>query len=343
MTKSSQLKRLVVRSDVFKNFLETYKYRIETVPDLYKYFYGYYKDRKSIKYNGKDTLICQEYQIYHLCDAKEVPEHYTAWKQIVVTQNPELQTTVKKDVSGGRAKAQINKVLYKFYSKEEVDERLHMFEADYDFNLKQVHYNYCMDQGVLAKLPNTYKFDINGAHMDALCEIFPKAKDAFLKMYARRKKYPVLKEYPNKYVGTLAQKTEKMRKQGIHGKYEKTYNWIVQRTTRKLLDAIKYVQGNMVYANTDGVIIQAPTNVLCTSAKLGDFKLEFSGDTYVYRDKNYILYQTGDKMFGGCLIEVRDQVDLRKGQVVHYDLILTDMNQRKAINITKETVKIYEY
>ena len=339
MPSLKQLKRVVVNGKIFREILEACRCKVEIVNDLFDYYYGYYEDRKKIKYNGKDEFICQEYIVYGFCD--KIPLNYTEWKQVIVTTNNSMQEDCKEDVSGSRAKAQINKLLYKFYTKSEIEERLHMFEADYDENLKQIHYNYMLDVGDLIKLSNTYKFDINGAHLDALCEIFPKAKDEFIRMYARRKKYPVLKEYPNKYVGTLAQKTKEMRKKGIPGKFEKTYNWIVQRTSKKLLNAINYLNGQLVYANTDGVIIAAPKNILCTSTELGDFKLEYSGDTYIYKDKNYILYQTGDKMFGGCLREVRDQVDLRKGQVVHYDLILTELRNRKATNITKEIVTIY--
>jgi hypothetical protein len=222
-----------------------------------------------------------------------------------------------------------------------------MFEAEKDINLIQQHYNYPAPNNTIVKLTNTFKFDINGAHTDALCEIFPRAKDKLIGMYLKRKKNPVFKQYPNLYVGMLAQKSKEMRQKGIPAKYEKTYNWIVQRTSRMLLNAMDAVGGLPVYVNTDGFIVQNPQNLLTHSKNLGEFKLEFSGDTYVYSDKNYIVYQTGDEKKGTCFTSVREDIDLSIGQVVHYDtnLVRNDEGKilyREPINIKKELIQINE-
>ncbi len=243
-------------------------------------------------------------------------------------------------IDGYHAKMYMWKNLYKFYTKKEIEERLSMFEADYDPNLKQMSYRYPGQIGVVYKITDTYKYDINGAHLDALREIFPKADKFFVDLYNKRKENPIYKQYANLFVGTLAQKTDQMRKEGRPGLREKTYNWIVQRTTKKLIEAIEYLDGELIYAQTDGIIIKSPKNLITPTKELGGFKLEYQGDTYVYWDKNYNLYQT-DKLFGSCFEVVREEINLTKGQVVHYDEC-REGNVRKPTNIIKETVKIYE-
>lgn len=332
------LKVIEVNDEVFYKILEAYECKVEIKKDLYPYYNGYYNDKDTIYFNGENEFICKEYIVNYYCDKIA---GCTSWKQIRVQKNINMQTAYVDSLTGSRAKAYVNKILKRFYTEKEIDERLRMFEADYNADLKQMQYRYKLEMGQLIKISNTYKFDVNGAHLDALCEIFPKAHKPLHSMYERRKKNPIFKKYPNLYVGMLAQKSKDMRKNHVQGKYEKTYNWIVQRTTKKLLEAMEYLGGQLIYANTDGLLVKSPNHLLKTSKELGDFKLEYSGDTYVYRDKNYLLYQTGDNMFGSCFTEVRKMIDLRKGDVVHYDIETTE-KYRKPVNIEKENVRIYE-
>lgn len=335
MIEKKLLRVIKLRDDIFYKILEIYNPVIQIKKDLYNYYHGY-KDKKNIYFNGDNEFICQEYIINNF----NTITGCTAWKQVRVIRDSNMSKIAEDSVSGTRAKAHINRLLRRFYTDKEIDERLHMFEADYDEGLKQMHYTYPISNKVI-KINNTYKFDINGAHLDALCEIFPKAKAAFINMYNKRKKDPIYKQYPNLYVGMLAKKTKDMRKNNILGKYEKTYNWIVQRTTKILLNAIDYLHGQNVYINTDCVLVKTPENLIKTSKKLGEFKLEFAGDTYFYQDKNYSIYQFGEEKKGSCFTAVRDLMDLSKGEVVHYDILVTE-KYRKPINIKKETLKIYE-
>lgn len=341
------LKVVQVNEEIFNKILYDYEFKVSVEPDLFKYYYGYYEDRDRIYFNGKDELICCAYIVGNYLD-KEA----SLWKQVRVQKVLNISATYKESISGSKAKAYMHQILKKFYTEAQIDERLRMFEADRDENLKQQHYNFPIyDTSRIVKLSNTYKFDINGAHLDALCEIFPKAKSKFVDMYNKRKTKPVFKQYPNLYVGMLAYKSKEMRKQGIPGKYERTYNWIVQRTTKMLLKAMDLVGGTPVYVNTDGFIVQDPTNLITPSKVLGEFKLEAAGDCWIYSDKNYVVYQTGlgdeRELKGSCFTEVRTDIDLSKGQVVHYN-IKNHTNEsgqvlfRKPENITKECIKINE-
>ena len=93
-------------------------------------------------------------------------------------------------------------------------------------------------------------------------------------------------------------------------------------------EAMNYVGGILLYANTDGFLIQNPVNLLITSKNLGDMKLEASGDAYIVRTDNYILYQTykadtGEKeLKGSCMKCVRDKIDLSTGKIIVYDKVL---------------------
>ena len=337
------LKAADVNDEVFYEILDRYKYCVRRVEHIEDYYYGY-KDKSQIYYNGVDTLICQEYRIQKY----SIINDYDGWKQIILRLRFGQPESLKTSVTGSRAKAYMYKLLYKYYTKEEIDQRLHMFEADYDPDLKQIHYNGDMlPSNKIMKYTNTYKFDINGAHLDALCEIFPKATKDFLDMEDKKHTYPQYKDYANFFVGMLAYKTEKMRKEGKCGKYEKTYNWIVQRTSCILLKAMQELGGTQLYSNTDAVVVKDPAKLICPAPNLGAFKLEHNGNTYFYRDVNYILYQFGedltkkDVMKGSCLTAVRKDIDLSKGEVVHYRTICANKT-RFARNIKKEILKVYE-
>lgn len=343
------LRTVQVNDEIFNKILYDYEFKVRIDEDLYLKYNGYYEDRDIIYYNGKDEFICMEYIVNNYTNL--IP-HCSVWKQIRVLRTMNMSSPAQLSITGSKAKAYITKMLKKVYTDTEIDERLRMFEADYDEDLKQVHYNYpAFDSKTIIKISNTYKFDINGAHLDALCEIFPKAKDKFVAMYEKRKKNKIFKQYPNLYVGMLAQKSKEMRKAGIPGKYEKTYNWIVQRTTKLLLSALDTIGGETIYINTDGFIIRNPDNLITPSKALGEFKLEFAGDTYIYADKNYIIYQTGQgdnvELKGSCFTAVRNDIDLANGQVVHYDIQTVKNKEGQIIyrlpnNIKKEYLKIYE-
>ena len=339
------LNRIEINEIEFNRILEELKSWVVVKRDYEKYYFGY-SAKGFIYYNGKDEFICQEYRLKTYIKYKSDTE----WKQIRVCLNNNKKTSkiVSTEVSSASATRYVDNILKKYYSKKEIDERLHMFESDYNQELKQWHYFYDKPtDGKIVKITNTYKFDINGAHLDALCVIFPKAKEDFVNMYNKRKENIKYKNIPNIYVGCLAKKTKDMRRKKELGKYEKTYNWIVQRTTMILEQAVGELDGELIYANTDGIIVKSPKNLLSTSKELGDFKLEYSGNTYFYRDTNYMLYQIGNELKGSCPLKVREQINLKKGEVVHFtnkgvkddegNLLYIDQ-----VNITKEKIDIYE-
>ena len=233
---------------------------------------------------------------------------YTEWKQCRVRRVENSNTKECRSVDGQTAWEFMITLLKHWYTWPQIIDIFNKYQAEYDEAYKQFHYTYPLENGQLMEIKNCYKYDINGAHTDALMEMFPKASKSILKMYTQRHTNPGYKQLVNFFVGMIK-----------HKGYDLTYNWIVQRTTKNLFKAMDITQGNMIYANTDGYIISSPKAELNASKKLGEFKLEYEGTVYIYQDKNYWIIQTGDDIKGSCLKSVRDDIDLRQGKVVHYD------------------------
>ena len=269
------------------------------------YKYGY-PQKTVIMYDGFKTMILLECVLN---------EHYplnvrlTHWKQCILHKDITQDIRCGEDINGGTAYNFMKALICRYYSDEEYKECLRKHQAEYDDELSQYHFSIYEKMGVIVKYDDCYKWDINGAHNDALCEIFPKAAPAIRYMYQQRKQNPVNKKYVNYYCGMLAQKG-----------YRGTYNWIIQRTTRLLLSGINEAGGTLLYANTDGFLVQHPDRILTHSTKLGEFKLEYQGPTWFYYDRNYQCFQTNTGEVKGTLLQVvRDKLDLPNKQVVHYD------------------------
>lgn len=283
-----------------------YKVKIvANAEEFNQYKYGY-PEKTVIVYDGFKNMILLECVLN---------EHYplnirlTHWKQCILHKDLTQNIQCEEDINGGMAYNYINKMLQRYYSDDEIEECLKAHEAEYNDDLKQYHFSIYEKTGYIVRYEDCYKWDINGAHNDALCEIFPKAADSIRYMYQTRKKYPVNKKYVNYYCGMLAQKG-----------YRKTYNWIIQRTTKLLLDGITAAGGTLLYANTDGFLIQHPNKILEHSTKLGEFKLEYQGPAWFYYDTNYQCFQMENGEIKGTLLQsVRDNIDLPNMKVVHYD------------------------
>lgn len=331
------LKTYEVQADIFDKILYDLSTHTEYVEDLRPYSYGY-QNRNTIYYN-KDYLICKECVLDYYCDC--IPDS-TSWKQVKLRRVLNANAIVQETITGNYAWNFMIRLLHKYYSDDEIYFILNQHTAEYDKGLAQFHYDIPLEVGELVKCDNCFKYDVNGAHCDAIVQMFPRAHDEFLGMYNKRKEKgkEIYKQLFNFFVGELCPKG-----------FRTTYNWIVQRTTKKLFEAIDTTGGSLIYANTDGFVVQTPSTELEHSTKLFEFKEEYKGDVYIYRSKNYLLYQFGDEKKGSCRCSVRPDIDLRIGQVVEYDItkeiIGYDPNGRarttdKLINIEKKKVYIDE-
>lgn len=322
-----ELKAYTVNEQVFEEIL-TFGYRVRIIEDreeFNSYKYGY-PQKSLITYDGFKTMILLECV---LNDHFDLGERMTHWKQCILYKEVTQEAPVQKTITGGMAKRIMESKILKYYTPEEYEQRLNMFAAQYDETLIQFHYEIEQKKHVIVKYDNCYKYDINGAHNDALRIIFPKAAQEFEKMYAERKINPINKQIVNFYVGVLALS------------HRQTYNWIVQRVTKQLKSAINYCEdlfeSDLIYANTDGFIIQNPAKLIDTSTELGQFKLEYHGDVYLYKDDNYWCYQTDNEIKGSIMYEPRKHIDLKNNKVVHYDQVkIKNAKVYVAQNIVEE-------
>lgn len=304
---SKILKRIDVSEDVFNSVLQRFPDYIELVDDIEPYYKGHPDKWKVFYCEEKKYLVTKECFI--------TSRATTDWKQVIVRLNNTLpENTILNSIDGTRAWIEVNRQLNKYYTEEEKAQCLANHVADYDEKIAQQHFNYVdyFNLDKVIKVSNCVKYDINGAHCDALREIFPKAAKYFERLYKDRKKNPAYKAYANYFVGMLAHKEV----------YRKTYNWIVQRTTKILTDAFNQVNGEAIYINTDGFAVTKAKKELdrVKANSLGDFKEEYRGNIYIYQDKNYWIMQTDDgEIKGNAMLAVRHLINLKEGQVVSYD------------------------
>lgn len=320
-----QLKAYSVSEELFDEILN-YGYRVEIIHDeekFNKYKTGYY-ERTIIRYDGYKTMILLECVLN---------EHYPlnrrveAWKQCILHKNMTQINACEDDINGGMAYMKMRSIIMAHYTKDEFEACLAAHEADENPNLSQYHFQLYEGMNKIIRYDNCYKWDINGAHNDALCEIFPKAANDIKMMFETRKQNPSNKKYVNYFVGMLAKKG-----------HRKTYNWIVQRTTKILLDGINKAGGLLLYANTDGFMVQCPNKILTHSTKLGEFKQEYCGTAWFYFDTNYQCFQLENKeITGTVLCSVRNKIDLPNNKVVHYQKVKRG-NAYVAENVVEEVV-----
>lgn len=293
--------------------------------------YKGYADKDIIKhceYIDGEYFIITEKRLQYALGLERTARN---WRQVICRKCQGQKNNIEESIDGSRAYAAMMKLLRTVYTKNEIDECLRSHEAEYNKDLIQVHYT-SPSFGRIKRFKNCRKYDINGAHQAALIKIFPKAKEIITTLYLERKVKPINKKYINYFVGMLKRKG-----------YEKTYNWIVQTVSKTLLSAIEATKGLLVYANTDGFIVTKYENIIPTSTNLGEFKLEYEGDVWVYQDKNYWCYQTSTGEITGSIRQsVRDQVRLMDNVVVHYDIkkeFYEHTSTEEVLNIEREILR----
>lgn len=327
------LKRLRIDEKTYNSIFEKYPKYIEYVEDLKPYLLKGYKDKKIIKVDSiTRTLIIQGYRINTREYSIIPPEH--DWQQVVCVLDNSLDNVQEIEITPWSTvvNKKIYKMLNKYYSLKEIDELFKSHSCDWSKPLHQLLPMVYHD-GKIHKFTNCVYYDINKAHTDALCEIFPKAKKDILRLD---------KQWVNIFVGDL-----------VNHKHRDSYNWIVRRTRNKIEEIINTVNGCCIYINTDGAIIYRPKHLLPTSKEIGDIKSEsIDGVVYAYvcpKDKDttsYTLYQythpeEGKQMKGNSRLTLRENMDLSKG-IVNKGKI-TKIDAREIIeNFRTEIVEIYE-
>lgn len=317
-------------------------FRTELVNDINPYRNGY-KDKALCIVVPQHYIICEGGSLNYLLNYQFESDIFTDWKQYVLVLDEDQEQDVAGDFTPHICKKIITDKLNKCgLSNEDIDKRLHEYEADYCEALAQQHYLFA-EPGIIQRFDNCIYYDINKAHSDAIGEIFPEIKGWLEEIAMLAKIDKRWKSVPNYYVGMLAYKTKSMRQKQEQGQYEKTYNWIVQRTTKiltKRLDEVSDINSNVVYTNTDGIVIQNPTKIIPGSNRFGDFKVETDETTfYTYAGDNYSIVQYGDTIKGNLPMDLRKFVDLREGKVISFDRKLNENGIFEYTNIQTKYIK----
>lgn len=330
MKKKVRLAQYKVSAEIFNRILIENNNRI-IIANIEDYQYGY-SDKKKVIYNGNDKLICREMYVD--------PTAKTAlWKQIIVMKDNSLDSEdYHKEMMGSTAWHRMLKILHKYYTEEEL---LEIFANNTHEKCKPMHFNPTKLDDAVYKHTNCYKYDINSAYASAYINLFPKAYDDIMALYLGRHENPDNKKILNFFNGMLKRKG-----------FARTYYWVVNRTNEIMTKALDEIGGKKLYVNTDGFIVKNPAKLIKHSTELGEFKLEHSGDVYIYVDKNYFIIQAGQELKGNCMCMVRDKFDLPNGKVVHYNKVRkvikdatvndSEITILVADNIIEDKVEVYD-
>lgn len=341
------LKSLLVSEKLFNDILNMKKNKI-MVDSILPYQYGY-KDKEIVYYTNQ-YLVCSECLLLAMKLLEETEERLNRcrWYQYLLIKVKDQEETIKLNttpMNPAVACKTIKKELKKHYTDEEIDNIYKSHEKE-DSHI--LHLTAKSELGKIIKLNNCVYYDLNGAYASELIKMFPKCGKKFYYWFDHRHdNNNKLKNLFNYFVGclTMNPETEKLYKERewvIRKLYPKSRHYIVNNISKKMEKAINYVNGYNVYINTDGFIVQDPQRNIQHSKLAGEFKIEYKGSVYTYRDENYIIFQYGDEIKGNLPIELRDKVDLRSGKVIHFERVLDKDGTYTYKNIKEEIIKIEE-
>lgn len=326
------LNKIKIDLKTYTAILDTFKKHVQKL-DISKFLTKGYGNKEVIALDIEhSSIICKGSYINYVLKEEKCKD----WMQYVCDLDLSMDASqIKTSPYGKTAYKKLISVLKKKYSLDEIDKifKEHALEEHKPIKHQLLPEEY--HDGHVYKFIDCVYYDINGAHRDALIEMFPKAEKAILKLD---------KVYINYAVGEFCNE-----------EHRDTFNWIVTRTREYLDEIIKVADGEIIYANTDGVIIHHPTNYLATSEEIGAFKSEIIGDTiYAYfckgddKTTQYTIYQYIDKngktvLKGNSKLIVREGMDLSKG-IVNKAKIYKDKenNVMRMKYFRTEEIEIYE-
>ena len=324
------------------------------------YFWKYNLTDKTVPDNIMNELIVTgPLNELRLIECPEQKEYIIYDKKI----SKELKTDSKTAVYPAMAFNKFNKMLDTVYNESEKQQQYKDHQLKDEETRSIVHYqissavkDYEVDNSIegnnnvhIVKFDNCYEYDINAAYFSALMEVFPKAKKKLTSWYKKRHDNDnYFKKVINYTVGCMTINNKKKEFAGekrLAMVHHETRNWIVDRISKQLMTTIESLGGNLIYANTDGFIVQNPDKVLPGSKEIGEFDLEAQGTVYgIVTDRTkettpYFAFQFEDKLNnrsfikGNLPVELRDKLDLTIGQYPTFKTIVNKYNIPEFTNI----------
>lgn len=321
---NKQLKRVSLNEENFLKVINSYSIK-RKVDSLFDYRYGY-PNKPMIVYTD-EALICKWNQLVHIGIVDELRED---WYQVYCVRSDTQQIGVAPANNPSASCKRIKDILLKYYSEEEILETYYSHEKE---SSHIIHVPPITEQGKVLKFDNCYYYDAAGAYFSILIEMFPKARVGFQYLFDHRHdNNNEFKNDANYFVGCLTQNPKKRQEQINKGLtprkiYPKTRHYIVDKVSQMLTELEERLsEKQIIYANTDGIIVKDPKNIIPGENKIGKFKLEYHGTIYTYRGDNYNLIQFGDEvdiieddLKGSLPLCLRDKVNLKEGRVIEFE------------------------
>lgn len=332
-TQRKQLKRISLSESAFIKILSATQFK-EKVEDISRFALGYY-DNYIIRYTD-DSLICKlNFLVYAGVLPQEELNTDRDWYQVLCVRDDAQQRDWGKLDNPAASCRRIKRILHKHYTDDEIIEIYKTHECD---NSSIIHVPAYTVKDSICIFENCYQYDICGAYASVLVDMFPKCRGDFAYMYLHRHDdNNRFKNDFNFFVGCLTQNEKKriaksQRDEDLRDIFPRTRHYIVNRISEKLIDFERNLGGEQViYENTDGLIVQNPKKYIKSSTKIGEFKLEYFGTVYTYKASNYWLIQLGNDpmptnndMKGNIPLSLRDRIDLSSGKVISYKKTLVN-------------------
>lgn len=244
-------------------------------------------------------------------------------------------------------------------SESQVKERLEKYQSE---EASPSHSNLLtenLEANKVYKYDNVHYYDVNKAYASRLAKAFPEIDKFIEREIAKGKADPHYKQYSkdlfNYTVGCFRYKGK--------NRFEKIFpnidpmlfnnfrNWIVKDIDTQVNIKMNKLDGDIIYLNTDGFIIQNPEVIEEGDVHLGGFKKEIidNNELWFYRyedpDNYYNSYsimqwfENGTKIIkaiGGFIQdeELVSRIDLSQNKTVRFKTIMK--NNRKIITEYKE-------
>lgn len=275
---------------------------------------------------GDITYIFTRIFIFGLVDIPNYGKlHNTYWYVFYYRASEKItvDTNVETAMNGKYAWNIFYRALKKYYTMEEIQEVIK--EHGYPDEESPMHNHIYQDTeykpNTIYTFTNVAYYDLNKAYAANLIKFFPKLKKWALNGYKKNK--PRFKKVINYAVGCMQNKTEEELN------FRLLRNAIVHNTNVQMNEAFSIVNhsidSQILYVNTDGFIVNNPTEELNYSDKLGDFGKEIVDNNTIKflkvknaESKSYTImqwFENGEKVvksIGGFLqqSELIQHVDL---------------------------------
>ena len=306
---------------------------------------------------GDSTFILSRRYIFGDCPTPDYGHLGTTyWYVWHFRASDSVKTTTKVDkvINGAIAWAKFYAQLKKHYTHQEIDDIIKEFGTSDEETKPILHRNIFQKKDYVSnkiyQFDKVYYYDLNKAYAANLMTFFPRLKDWMLEQYKKDK--PYFKKVINYAVGMMQRFDSITDSKVDYHRFHLLRNTIVTNTTTKMdeaMSSISDMESEIVYVNTDGFMINNPSNELAHSLEIGDFGEETVDNHIVWMTRvnqfgyqKYSImqwYENGEKVvkaIGGFQQEEKltSKIDLKSNKTVLFNTTIT--KKKRVVTEIKE-------